>query len=77
MIPKNYADEIKAQFPAVKLLHYPNATPGHDGFGVEWHGQRNAWMVDGSNQQWKKVRDLALQWLSRTNPETTPPPREP
>lgn len=65
MIPPYVADDIKSRFPDVKLLHHNGM---REGFGVELNGVRNAWLVDGSPEQWLEVRDLALRWLERTSP---------
>jgi hypothetical protein len=55
-------EEIKARFPGVKFLHCEVFS--QIGWGVEWKGQRNAWLFDDTPENNAAVRDKAAAWLA-------------
>jgi len=63
VIPQEVADDIKAKFPGVMLMQADDH--GFNGFGVEYHGVRNAWRFDDTPENWQRAKDKALEWLAR------------
>lgn len=64
-------DQLKARFPGLVILHWDSREhdfyPGHIGWGVEWHGLRNAWLFKPECED--EIRARAIEWLERISHE--------
>lgn len=68
MIPPAIADDIKAAFPNVKLLHAETDIFQQTGLGVEIQINgapvRNAWLFTDTPANWQRGKAKALTWLA-------------